>query len=506
MRGQLMLDNFLESNVQRKLHILSILHMNDSISVKKLSKEVKISPAGLSALIDDLNFDLKGIAEISKNATSIEINIFAEVTYFEIVHAIYQSSAVLECLCYMIMNDSHESFSDFLENHHLSRPSAYRIRQNCVNYLHEIGLDVNKNKVIGNEYRIRFLIALLHYKYGVDCYDIDPQSLQVVRDFIIATNDKISTQFLEDTAEEYGYFECLMILAWKRKDYPLTFEKSEELEKLKQLFIFPKLKIILKETIESRLNISFSDYDYDYIFLVYCCTNSCILADHWTQKDIALVHNIIFSIPHVNSLVERFENIYGTEVIQSHAFKSAIIYFYKKCFFNLHCIIPDKHFYLDCKYDPEKLAIQECVSKIIDSWKTENNIPYPVDEGHLQYLSLQIFSIVQQFMEPVQILAVSDLTAEVEILMLYLERKFSQKRVTITPILFNAQDLSFMSELENSVIITKKVFASALYKIDIPKSNHIVPINIEINELDKKSIVDALVKCEKNTFQNFIHK
>ena len=99
--------------------------------------------------------------------------------------------------------------------------------------------------------------------------------------------------------------------------------------------------------------------------------------------------------------------------------------------------------------------------------KKENNIPYPVDDGHLQYLSLQIFSIIQQFMEPVQIFIVSDLTSEFEILKLYLTREFSQQRVTIRPVLFNAQDLSFMSSLNNSVIIVKKVFTSAVTALGI---------------------------------------
>lgn len=501
-----MLDYFLENTVQKKLHIFSILHVSHSISIKELSQKVKISPASIATMIDDLNFDLEGIAEISKNATTIAIKIYDEVTFFEIFHAIYKSSNMLKCLCYMIMNDSHESFSEFSEDYHLSRPSAYRIRQSCVNYLHGIGLDVDKNKVVGNEYRIRFLIALLHYKYGVDCYDADETSIQTAREFILSTNDKIDMNFLEYTSAEYGYFEYLLILAWKRKKYPLTFEKSEELEKLKQLFIFPELKRCLKENLENKLNISFSDYDYDYIFLVYCCTNSCVFADKWKQEDIELVHKIIFGIDKVKHLIKKFENKCCLDVTQSHAFKAAIIYFYKKCIFNLHCVIPDKHFYLDSKNDPSKLMVRQCVSEIIDTWKKENNMPYPVDAGHLQYLSLQIFSIVQQFMEPVQILVVSDLTAEIEILKLYLARKFSRQRVTIKPVLLNAQDLSFISELDNSVIITKKVFAPVLSTMGISESNSIVPINIEVNEFDKQAIVDALVKCEKNTFKKFVLK
>lgn len=501
-----MLDYFWENTVQKKLHIFSILHVNHSISIKELAKEVNISPSSIATMIDELNFDLEGLAAISKNAAMIKINIYEDVTFFEIFHAIYKSSNMLKCLCYMIMNDSHESFFEFSEDCHLSRPSAYRIRQSCVNYLHGIGLDVNKNKVVGNEYRIRFLIALLHYKYGVDCYDADETSIQTAREFILSTNDKIDMNFLEYTSAEYGYFEYLLILAWKRKKYPLTFEKSEELEKLKQLFIFPELKRCLKENLENKLNISFSDYDYDYIFLVYCCTNSCVFADKWKQEDIELVHKIIFGIDKVKHLIKKFENKCCLDVTQSHAFKAAIIYFYKKCIFNLHCVIPDKHFYLDSKNDPSKLMVRQCVSEIIDTWKKENNMPYPVDAGHLQYLSLQIFSIVQQFMEPVQILVVSDLTAEIEILKLYLARKFSRQRVTIKPVLLNAQDLSFMSELDNSVIITKKVFAPVLSTMGISERNSIVPINIEVNEFDKQAIVNALVKCEKNTFKKFVLK
>lgn len=502
----LMLDYFLENNVQKKLHIFSILHINHSISTKELAKEVNISSSSVSTMVDDLNFDLEGIAEISKSATSITTKVYEDVTFFEIFHAIYKSSNMLKCLCYMIMNDSHESFSEFSEEHHLSRPSAYRIRQSCVNYLHEIGLDVDKNKVVGNEYRIRFLIALLHYKYGVDCYDTDEISIQAAREFILSTNEKIDMNFLEYTSAEYGYFEYLLILAWKRKKYPLTFEKSEELEKLKQLFIFPELKRYLKENLENKLDISFSDYDYDYIFLVYCCTNSCVFADKWKQEDIELVHKIIFGIDKVKHLIKKFENKCCLDVTQSHAFKAAIIYFYKKSIFNLHCIIPDKHFYLDSKNDPSKLMVRQCVSEMIDAWKKENNIPYPVDSGHLQYLSLQIFSIVQQFMEPVHIFVVSDLTAEIEILKLYLERKFSRQRVSIHSVLLNAQDLTFMSDLDNSVIITKKVFAPVLSLMEISDTNCVVPINIEVNEFDKQAIVDALVKCEKNTFKKFVLK
>ena len=42
-----------------------------------------------------------------------------------------------------------------------------------------------------------------------------------------------------------------------------------------------------------------------------------------------------------------------------------------------------------------------------------------------------------------------------------------------------------------------------LSTMGISKNNSIVPINIEVNELDKQAIVDALVKCEKNIFRQY---
>lgn len=474
--------------------------------MKELSEKVSISPSSLSTLIDELNFDFQGIAEIKKNSTLYELKIYEDISYLDILHAIYQNSNVLKCLCYMITNDTNISFSEFAEEHYLTRPTAYRIRENCVNYLNAIGLDVKKNKIIGEEYRIRFLIGLLKYKYGFDCYNIDNASIILAREFIISTNDKIDMNFLECTSVEYGYFEYLLILAWKRKDYPVSLKKSKDLEKLKQLFIYAELKRTLKETIEPKLNITFSNEDYDYLFLVYLCTNSCVFADKWQKKDIELVHKIVFSNLQFSNLVSRFEKKCCISMTQSHAFRAVIIYFYKKCLFDLHCIIPDKHFYLDTSTDPLKQMILQCVSEIIHSWKSQNDIPYPIEDGHLCYLACQVSSILQQFMNPVEILVVSDLISEIEVMKLYLTRAYSQDRITIKPVVINKQNLSFISNLSNSVIIVKKIFAPVVASYNLPKSNIIVPINIEINTIDKQFIINAVRKCEKNIFMDFITK
>lgn len=497
-----MLDNYLENNIKKKLHIFSVLQLRKTISIKELSKIVKISPSSILGFLDELNFDFQGLAEINKKASNFQIDIFEGISISDIFHAIYQSSNILNCLRFMINNDDNISFSTFSEEFFLTRPTAYRVRKNCVTYLNEIGLDVDKNRVIGDEYRIRFLIGLLYYKYGIDCCGIDDTSIKLARKFIIATNDKINMDFLEYTSNEYGYFECLLILSWKRLHHSVSFKKSIDLETLKQVFVYSEIKKHLKATIEMDLNITFTEADYDYIYLVYCCTNSCVLADKWTSNDIDLVTSFVFSDPKFKDLIFHFSENFSTSMWQSHAFRSCIIYFYKKCLFNLHCIIPDKHYYLDIQKDAFKNMVFQYVSNTITEWKQRNNIPYPIDDGHLQYLTIQIASIAKQFIKPIQVFLVSDLIAEIEVLKLYLSRSFSDQRILIKQVLFNAEDITFMSSLNNCVIITKKVFAQVLNALNISESNIIVPVNIEINTLDMTAITNAIVRCEHNIFKN----
>jgi len=59
-------------------------------------------------------------------------------------------------------------------------------------------------------------------------------------------------QFLESTIGEYAYFECLMILSWKRRNHSLKFKKSKKIEALKKLFIYPKLIEGIHQNIEKN--------------------------------------------------------------------------------------------------------------------------------------------------------------------------------------------------------------------------------------------------------------
>ena len=291
-----MLDYFLENTTKKKLYLFSILYLKRVTSVKECKYILTFSSTSIISIINELNFDFNGIAEINiTNSLELKLIVYEDITFSDLLHAIYQSSNVLHCIKFMITNESNHSFLVFAEDNYLAKSSAYRIRQKCIKYIRSIGLDIKKNKVIGEEYRIRFLIALLYYKCGIDCCDIDEYSIKLIKEFIISTNQSITFEFLNNATNEYDYFECLMSLLWKRKDHNDNLSIPKELEKFKEIFIYNDLKKYLHNVIGNQLNIDFSKKDYDYMYLVYFCTNNFLFANQWTEERKEHIYKIFLS-------------------------------------------------------------------------------------------------------------------------------------------------------------------------------------------------------------------
>lgn len=499
-----MLDQFLETCVQNKLKIISALYPHHTVSHKMLCSICGLSFQSVSSLLDEISSDIESLGKIEKSSSGLSLLLFEEVNFFQLFRAVSKNSLTLHCLKFLLLNDNNNAFSDFTDEAYLTKSSSYRIRQKCREYLRAIGLDIHGNRVVGPEYRIRFLIALLHYKYGIDCYDMDQKSLYSIRKFILSTNEMIDAGYLEQSAIEYGYFEYLVMLSWKRISYPLSQIHSEQLTTLKKVFIYDKMKKTLKATIESDLNLCFSENDYEYLYIVYCSTNSCIFADKWTDSDIKFIHRIIFSNTAFSDLLNRLQKIFPKNMTDSHALRATLVYFYKKCFLELQCIIPDKNFFIPANRSSFTDIIFQHLSPILRDWKTANGIAYKMEQNHILYLSLQLEFILRQFIEPIPVFVLSDLNAELEVMQLYLMRAFSAKRITVYPILLNAQKKDILFSQKNSVIIVPRKFIHLCTSLNISARNTIVPVSVEMTDAEVNAIQKAIVHHENEQFFNFI--
>lgn len=495
-----MLDNFLENTIKKKLYLYHILQASQSISVFEVSDLLKTNIMGVTNLVNELNQNFHGFAKIKKNQHMLSISVSDATNLLKPLHMIYANSTILQCLKFMITNDTAQPFYDFMDTYFLSKSTAYRTREVCCQYLNCIGLGIKNNKVVGEEYRIRFLIGLLYYKYGIDCCGIDADSIRLARKFILSTNQVIDLNYLEKTVNEYGYFECLLILSWKRKGYPVSFVQHDSLNALKKLFVYQDMMLHFQQVVEPELALSFTTEDYEYIFAVYCCTNSCVLADKWTKESIRLVREIIFSHKIYQDLIRRFENKFHLDVQSNSILHTMFVYFFKKFILQLQCIIPDKHFYLDAIRKPTLLKVVHSVEEVTDAWRKENNLKYPIDPNHIRCLSIQLETILRQCVQPVQVVIISDLIVEIKITELVLTRKFSAKQIQITKLLLNAQKMDFLYDIKNAVIVVNHRLSNYINHLGISEENTILSLSAEINAYDIQAIQDAVEYYDKKAF------
>lgn len=493
-----MLDKYLEPSIQNKLRIFYLLRTRMEVSIKELNQINQTTQTNTFTLLNELKNDLWGLAEIRVSDSHAFFSVYENVSFLELLHALYRDSNILRCLSFLTSNTEGLPFSVFIDESFLSKSAAYRVRQSCANYLRSVGLFIQRNRVSGEEYRIRFLIALLYYKYGFDCCGIDQASVSLARTFVLSSNSVIDRDFLEYSTEEYSFFECLLILTWKRKKFPPVLPGSGDMDKLKEMFFYKKIKQCFKETIEKELTDDFTETDYDYVLLCYCCTNNCVLSDKWTRKDIEQLHQIVLSAPAFKDLLNRLSQKFGNEITRGRELKATLVYFYKKSLLELQCLIPDKHFYLHGSNSQLLFSLNDSVTLLLKDWKAANKIQYEMDPGHTLYLTAQLGTVLSRLISPVTLVIVSDIVAEIESARLVFSRLFSPIRVTIVSFQLNAEPLSVLQSYKNSLFLVYKKFDRMIRKLGVSDSNVFLTITSEMAPDDIEAVRMAVLQYEIN--------
>lgn len=139
-----MINDYLERSIQNKLQICSMFQNKREISLNEITRETNLSKTYVSNLLQEMQTDFQGIAEIHQDSSNYTVQIYDDVHTFELFYSIYGNSSVLRCLQFMVMNEKNQPMSYFADENYLTLPTAYRIRQICIEYLGKIGLQVKK--------------------------------------------------------------------------------------------------------------------------------------------------------------------------------------------------------------------------------------------------------------------------------------------------------------------------------------------------------------------------
>ena len=73
-----MIDKYLENNVQKKINLFSILNIKQSINIHELREDSNLSTFSINSLIEELKYDIQGLAEIIYTQSTIELMLFMQ--------------------------------------------------------------------------------------------------------------------------------------------------------------------------------------------------------------------------------------------------------------------------------------------------------------------------------------------------------------------------------------------------------------------------------------------
>lgn len=93
-----MLDYFLENTTKKKLYLFSILYLKRVTSVKECKYILTFSSTSIISIINELNFDFNGIAEINiTNSLELKLILYTKILHFLIYSMLY-TKALMYCI------------------------------------------------------------------------------------------------------------------------------------------------------------------------------------------------------------------------------------------------------------------------------------------------------------------------------------------------------------------------------------------------------------------------
>ncbi|HGW6169559.1 TPA: helix-turn-helix domain-containing protein [Enterococcus faecalis] len=157
-----MLNNYLEKKIRNKIFIVKSLYSSEQYSVLEFSNLLSISQSTVYNYFFEITQILGKKVEIVDKSPCMKLDNLEQD-----LHKIYNTSEFLLLLKYFLKNTSEDSIANFIEDNDISRAKFYMIRKNVVEYLNNIGLNIYKNKIIGNELKKKLLLAKIEVVYGI---------------------------------------------------------------------------------------------------------------------------------------------------------------------------------------------------------------------------------------------------------------------------------------------------------------------------------------------------
>lgn len=500
-----MLEEYLEPKIRRKLKIAHILFTYQTAKISELAKLVGRGQAAVREAVTELSAELRGKMRVTMHQSDVTIALESSFDRSQIITAIASKSLVLKCLVFLLTNP-HQPFIQFTDKYYLSSATAYRIKRQCVDYLNQVGLKLVKQRVAGDEFRIRFLIALLSYRYGMDCAQFDQASMRRAYGLISAASPNLTRAFLQQNPETYDYYAKLVALTWLRHDKGSERIYSHELETKKKFFDYDKFCGVAERALQPSLPFPLTQGDFDYLYLVTCVTGLNGFESGYLKVDQRRRRAVMLPTVKMQALTKLFAAAFGRKFVEDEQFQDAILEFNRKFLLNLQGLVYDRTLVQTSVLSYHQ-HVMRVVEQIIKRWQEQCRIYLPVDHNHVEYLVCRIEVLLATLITPANVVVFTNVADTYNMIKSYLDAHFTTTEMRINPFLLS-QPLDQLKGLltpDTLVVATPNYhrylqnFVADKNIIDIevsfPEIN-IIRLRQRVNELWEQKLIALAVAAE----------
>lgn len=344
---------------------------------------------------------------------------------------------------------------------------------------------------------------MLEYKFGIHLYAITEKELEIIFNLISASNAHLSREAFEEVTEKSRFFCILMVLMWKRKDFAADIPESPELTRLKTLFVYPKLLSLTKNIVESALEITFTQADYDYLFLAYCTAPNPFFKDKWSDEDRRLAVDMVTNQGILLPFIQKLQHLFGEEMTHSQTFRIVILFFLKPFLCNLQSLVPNSYIF---QYDHRGLRdpLYRILKVLVREWMQEMGLTGEIYKYHIYHVSIQLRELIYSRMAPIPLYIFTSNNADLTTLKNAFSMHIPPTIARISGVDFLNTSLNLQTHEETSIIVADQHLSTYLETL-FPEVEHIL-INFSMNfyDIHYQHIYEAIYKLREQRYREYV--
>ncbi|WP_159591514.1 helix-turn-helix domain-containing protein [Streptococcus halichoeri] len=497
-----MLDNYLETSINHQIVLMTLLLDEQDLTLQTIREKTGLSLVKIKVYIRRLSELFDGVIAFEYEHNLVHCRIISE-SHQDYLHMIYNQSLRLQALKFLLQPiPSHQvkSVAHFAKDFFVSIPSAYRIINSIIPFIGECGLKVVDNNIVGEEWRLRYLIALVHAKYGLVIYEISDVDLQIIHDFIFSMKKEKALQPFLD--KKFLFFDLLVTLSWKRREFDIRVPPQAIFSDLKHLSLYDYLTAFFNRKGKLLLGMPFPSQEIDYLFLVYLTVSNSFLITQWSKEDVQKLFAIIHQDMRYQDLLERLTLLFGPYITFDNTTICALLPYFRKTLFDLQVFIPPKYYY-STEYHGNQ-ALLERLGLLMNDWVKNNSGVGNLTSSNLHLLCLRFEQLIKENLSPLKIVVTEVNKKKLDILGSLVAQQvyLNQATVDSVNIIFG---LTLLKMPEVDLIITTSELASFIKEeLELPATTKIISLNFDFIDYQSDYLSQVIKGLREKQYQEVL--